>query len=276
MKFIKLLSLLLLTAQITLAQEVNVMSYNIRYDNPNDNENWWGNRKESVLDIIKSNELMAFGVQEAVNAQMEYLDENLPNYSFIGVGRDDAQKGGEFSAIFYRSDLKVIESGTFWLSPTPDLVSKGWDAALPRICTYGLFELENGDRFWIFNTHFDHRGVEARAESAKLIVDKIKELSANDSLPIILTGDFNTTPDKAPYANITSYMNDAAKESNTRPEGPVGTFSGFDTEAKLLERIDYIFSKNADVLNYAHLDMKRDNGLWPSDHLPVLSKIRIN
>lgn len=271
MRFNRLyLSVLLLLPLSLFAQEFTVASYNIRFNNPHDNENWWGHRKEATVDLLKANDLISFGVQEAVLNQMEYLDSNLENYSYVGVGRDDGKTSGEYSAIFYRKDLKLITSGTFWLSPTPDKVSKGWDAALPRVCTYAQFEMEDGNRFWHFNTHFDHVGVEARAESAKLIIDKIKEMTGKRDA-VILTGDFNVTPDTDPYANIVKYMDDDLEKSKGKLIGPIGTFSGFDVNSKLERRIDYIFSRNLEVLSYSHLDDKRDNGLWVSDHLPVVA-----
>lgn len=271
MRFNRLyLSVLLLLPLSLFAQEFNVASYNIRFNNPHDNENWWGHRKEATVDLLKANDLISFGVQEAVLNQMEYLDSNLENYSYVGVGRDDGKTSGEYSAIFYRKDLKLITSGTFWLSPTPDKVSKGWDAALPRVCTYAQFEMEDGNRFWHFNTHFDHVGVEARAESAQLIIDKIKEMTGKRDA-VILTGDFNVTPDTDPYANIVKYMDDDLEKSKSKLIGPIGTFSGFDVNSKLERRIDYIFSRNLEVLSYSHLDDKRDNGLWVSDHLPVVA-----
>ncbi len=275
MRFNRLyLSVLLLLPLSLFAQEFNVASYNIRFNNPHDNENWWGHRKEATVDLLKANDLISFGVQEAVLNQMEYLDSNLENYSYVGVGRDDGKTGGEYSAIFYRKDLKLITSGTFWLSSTPDKVSKGWDAALPRVCTYAQFEMEDGNRFWHFNTHFDHVGVEARAESAQLITDKIKEMTGKRDA-VILTGDFNVTPDTDPYANIVKYMDDDLEKSKGKLIGPIGTFSGFDVNSKLERRIDYIFSRNLEVLSYSHLDDKRDNGLWVSDHLPVVATFRL-
>lgn len=257
-----------------LGQEFNVGSFNIRYNNPHDNENWWGHRKEAVVDLLKANDLITFGVQEAVLNQMEYLDSNLENYSYVGVGRDDGKTKGEFSAIFFRKDLKLITSGTFWLSTSSERVSKGWDAALPRICTYAQFEMEDGSQFWHFNTHFDHVGVKARAESAKLIVNKIKTMTSSSDA-VILTGDFNVTPETDPYANIVKYMDDDMEVSKSKLFGPIGTFSGFDVNSLLEKRIDYIFSRNLEVLSYSHLTDKRENGLWVSDHLPVISNFRL-
>lgn len=273
-RFHLILLLVLMTTFSTLAQEYNVISYNIRFNNPNDKENWWEHRKEAVVQLLEENEPVSFGVQEAVLSQMEYIDEHMPGYSYVGVGRDDGKTDGEFSAIFYKNNLKVLKSGTFWLSTTPDKVSKGWDAALPRVCTYAQFEMEDGSVFWHFNTHFDHVGEKARAESAALIVRKIKEFT-NGKDKVILTGDFNTTPDKAPYANITEYMDDAAQKTSAGIEGPIGTFSGFNLDAPLDRRIDYIFSRNIQALKYLHLDDKTDKGLWVSDHLPVVIRFSL-
>lgn len=270
-KVVLLLSIIMILPLSLASQDFNVMSYNIRLSTEGDKDNWWEHRKEAVVDLIKRNDPISFGVQEALETQMDFIDQSLSDYSYVGVGRDDGKRGGEFSAVFYKKGLKVLESGTFWLSTTPEKVSKGWDAALPRVCSYAKFETEDGKQFWHFNTHFDHVGVEARANSAQLIVDKIKEMTDKKDA-VILTGDFNVTPDTDPYANITKYMDDDAKKSKTKITGPYGTFSGFDVNSKLERRIDYIFSRKLKVLSYSHLDDKRDNGLWVSDHLPVLVK----
>lgn len=267
-KVVLLLSIIMVLPLSLASQDFSVMSYNIRLSTQGDKENWWEHRKEAVVDLIKRNDPVSFGVQEALETQMDFIDESLSDYSYVGVGRDDGKRGGEFSAIFYKKGLRVLESGTFWLSSTPDQVSKGWDAALPRVCSYAKFETEDRKQFWHFNTHFDHVGVEARAESAKLIIAKIKEMTGNKEA-VILTGDFNVTPDTDPYANIVKYMDDDLKKSKTKLTGPYGTFSGFDVNSKLERRIDYIFSRKLKVLSYTHLDDKRDNGLWVSDHLPV-------
>lgn len=267
-KVVLLVSIIMILPLSLASQDFSVMSYNIRLSTQGDKENWWEHRKEAVVDLIKRNDPASFGVQEALETQMDFIDESLLDYSYVGVGRDDGKRGGEFSAIFYKKGLRVLESGTFWLSSTPDQVSKGWDAALPRVCSYAKFETEDRKQFWHFNTHFDHVGVEARAESAKLIIAKIKEMTGNKEA-VILTGDFNVTPDTDPYANIVKYMDDDLKKSKTKLTGPYGTFSGFDVNSKLERRIDYIFSRKLKVLSYTHLDDKRDNGLWVSDHLPV-------
>ena len=218
---------------------------------------------------------MSFGVQEATLTQMKDLEAGLPSYNYVGVGRDDGTTMGEFSAIFYKkSDLRVLQEDTFWLSPTPEKVSVGWDAALPRICTYAEFELTSSKkRFWHFNTHFDHMGETARAESAKLIVSKISDLvSSSDA--VVLSGDFNAEPHEEPILVLNHSFDDPA--DRVKLQRPVGTFSGFQLDAVLDRRIDYIFTKNVEVKTYQHLDTKRSNGRWISDHLPVLLSFDLN
>ena len=208
MKKILIISLLLVSGMIG-AQEISVMSYNIKYANENDGINSWSNRKEFITNQMKFYEPDIFGVQEAVHEQMIHFKENLSGYDFVGVGREDGKQKGEYSAIFYKTgDFKVLEADTFWLSQTPDMVSTGWDAALPRICTYALMkEKKSGKKFWFFNTHFDHIGVAARQESAKLIFDKITEINS-DTLPVILTGDFNLEPDSEAIQFLKTKMKD--------------------------------------------------------------------
>ena len=218
---------------------------------------------------------MSFGVQEATLTQMKDLEAGLSDYDYVGVGRDDGGTKGEFSAIFYMSgEMKVLQEDTFWLSETPEKVSVGWDAALPRICTYAKFELTSSKKqFWHFNTHFDHRGEIARAESAKLIVSKIADLvSSGDAL--VLSGDFNAEPYEKPILVLNHSFEDPA--DRVKLQGPVGTFSGFQLDDPLDRRIDYIFTKNMEVKTYRHLDTKRANGRWISDHLPVLLSFNLN
>ncbi|HNU60249.1 MAG TPA: endonuclease/exonuclease/phosphatase family protein, partial [Aquaticitalea sp.] len=136
------------------------------------------------------------GVQEAMPNQMKDMDSLLVDYGFVGVGRDDGKDLGEYSAIFYhKHKLRIVESATFWLSQTPDKVSMGWDAACNRVCTYALFEDKvSNEQFWVFNTHFDHIGVEARKNSTLLILDKIEQITGGNK-PVFLMGDFNMEPD---------------------------------------------------------------------------------
>lgn len=269
-----MLTLLLLYVSIgqsALSQTHTFMSYNIRYNNPNDGLNRWDERKNEVVDLIKHYEPLVFGIQEGLLEQVQFIKNKSGSYNYSGVGRDDGKEKGEFTAIFYNKEkLTLLNEGTFWLSETPGVVSKDWDAALPRICSYAQFKInDSGKNFWFFNTHFDHIGKVARANSASLIVKKISEISGSTS-PVILTGDFNASPDSEPIANMNSYMHDAYSKSEKGFYGPLGTFSGFDTDAKLENRIDYIFFLNVLPISLTHIDDRRKNGLWVSDHLPVL------
>ena len=206
---------------------------------------------------------------------MQDLLAGLNDYNTVGVGRDDGKTKGEYSAIFFKKDeLRLIEASTFWLSDTPEKVSVGWDAALPRICTYALFEHQESKRqFWHFNTHFDHMGVKARAESAKLIASKIESL-VDAEKAVILSGDFNAEPQQEPILVLKNNYHDPADTISIK--GPTGTFNGFDLEANLDRRIDYIFFKEVKPLEYQHLDNKRSNKRWISDHLPIYFKFKLD
>ena len=179
--------------------EIKVMSYNIRLDVKSDGENQWEKRKDKVAGLMNYYEPDFIGGQEVQHHQLTYLLENLKGYNYIGVGRDDGKEAGEYSCIFYKKDkFNVLQQSTFWLSPTPDTVSKGWDAAIVRVCTYGLFKNKKTKQlFWVFNTHFDHVGKVARLESAKLIIKKMQELNTKN-YPIIFSGDFNSRPEAEP------------------------------------------------------------------------------
>ena len=256
------------------AQSIKVTTYNIRYDNPNDGENRWDNRKEFLTNQMKFNEPDFLGVQEALLHQVSFIDSTLPEFKYIGVGRNEGKLDGEFSAVFYNyTKYNLLKGSTFWLSETPDIPSKGWDAALNRICTYGLFENKSSkEKLWIFNTHFDHRGVEARRESTKLIVEKINELNSNN-YPIVLMGDLNLEPNTEAIKFLSKELVDSKYASNLI-FGPTGTFNGFNFSKPVTKRIDYIFvsKENIDVLKYAVLSDSEDCR-YPSDHLPVFVEI---
>ena len=257
---------------------IKIMSYNIRLDHAGDSNNgdgWAHRRKAHVINLIRHYSPELFGVQEAKKNQMDDLLNALPEYDFIGVGRDDGKDAGEFSAIFYKKErFEVKESSTFWLSETPDKPSKAWDAALPRIVTWGKFkDNESGKEFYFYNTHFDHVGVTARAESAKLIVEKIQ--NRKDTLPVIVSGDFNAIPAAEPYKILSAAFKDAAEVSKNPAYGPKGTFSGFDLkEDQDFRQIDYIFVNGAEVISFETIaDYVNDK--FPSDHLPVMAEIEL-
>ncbi|BBE20599.1 endonuclease/exonuclease/phosphatase family protein [Aquipluma nitroreducens] len=215
-------------------------------------------------------------MQEALISQIEDIKKQLPNMNWVGVGRDDGKKAGEFSPLFYNSKkFKALKSGWFWLSQTPEKPGLGWDAACNRVCTWLLLETDKKDRqFMVFNTHFDHQGVKARTESAKLILRKIKELNSS-KLPVILTGDFNLTPEQEPIAVITKELHDSRTVTKEAPYGPNGTFNGFQFNSPLNERIDYVFVNDlVEVKQYGVLTDSKELR-YPSDHLPVFVNLEL-
>ncbi len=249
---------------------MRVASYNLRLGTANDGENAWPNRKEMVKSLITYHDFDIFGTQEGYDFQLKEICE-LDNYAYTGHGRDDGKSGGEHSAIIYKKDrFKLLDSGDFWLSETPDEPGKGWDAkCCNRICSWGKFkDLKSKKEFYFFNVHFDHEGVVARKESGKLMVQKIKEIAGK--LPSICTGDFNSTPETEQIKALQFILNDSYLISSQKPYGPVGTFNSFKLTAALKDRIDYIFMDNRiKVLKYGVLtDM--NNGRFPSDHFPVV------
>jgi len=263
------------------SSHIRVMTFNIRYDEPQDKENAWPNRKELVASVIRFHHADLVGVQEALASQLKDLDKLLADYSWVGVGRADGKAAGEFSAILYRkSRFKSLESSTFWLSETPQVPSAGWDAALPRIVTWvKLHDLQTGKIFFHFNTHFDHRGVRARNESARLLLDQIRQIARD--LPVVVTGDLNFTESSDGYQLLTRKnsekspaLRDARYLSEHGHHGPTSTFNEF----KALipgRKIDYVFVKgDIRVLQHGVLSDTWD-GRFASDHLPVLAEIII-
>lgn len=249
------------------------MTWNIRYDNKEDGINQWENRKERLASEIKSLNPDLFGIQEGLINQVSFLKNTLNQYNYYGIGRDDGQEKGEYSAIFFRaSTYHLKDSGTFWLSETPDLPSKGWDAALPRIVTWVKLEMKaTGRVFYVFNTHFDHEGEQARVESARLCLRKIDEITPR--APFLLMGDFNFEDSNEAYDVLTkngSILVDTRFASRKKPAGPKGTFSGFEPGYFPGKRIDYIFvHANVKVKEYSVI-AKEVEGRYASDHLPVI------
>lgn len=275
----KLILFIMVVMPISLfAQQINVMSFNIRYNTPNDGINAWPNRIEMVNGLFNFYEPGIFGLQEALYGQIQDIQKGLPDYKWFGVGRDDGDKAGEFIPIFYNTKKFIlIESGHFWLSENCEKPGLGWDAACNRITTWGKFQSKvTGKQFFVFNTHFDHMGVEARKNSAKLIHDKVNEFTANSGMPVILTGDFNLTPETEPIAMIKKYLSDSREISEEAPYGPIGTYNGFKPGSEGQNRIDYIFvNDKVKVLKYAVISDTNENRS-PSDHLPVFVKLQLN
>ncbi|MEQ8421042.1 MAG: endonuclease/exonuclease/phosphatase family protein [Arenibacter algicola] len=266
---------LFIIPKTSFSQTTNLISFNIRYDNTSDTINNWNKRKASLASLIQHYDADIVGIQEGLHHQVDYLNNALNGYSYVGVGRDDGQQKGEYSAIFYNSDkFKVLKTNTFWLSETPEKVSVGWDASMERICTYALFEnVTSKKQFYVFNTHFDHRGMQARVNSAELIYKKIKEINTSN-LPVILMGDLNLTPDTEPIQFLKKHLTDAMGISKKPFYGPIGTFNGFDQDRIMENRIDYIFVNNIEVLSYTHIDDRMANNMHISDHLPVLITLK--
>jgi endonuclease/exonuclease/phosphatase family metal-dependent hydrolase len=257
----------------TQAQEILLLSYNIRYDNPADGINNWDNRKEALCNQVKALDVDFIGVQEALWSQMVYLNNKLDDYKFIGVGRDDGEKAGEFSAIFYNpAEFEHIQSNTIWLSDNPKIMKAAWDAVLPRICTYGLFRNKlTRDSIWVFNTHFDHVGKMARKNSATQLVNLIENLDSETNSPIFLMGDFNATPSEEPIRILVGNLKDAYSELDQTKIKDIGTFNGFGTSEEN-RRIDYIFCKDCNFEFYEIIAAKKEDGLYFSDHFPILAK----
>lgn len=257
---------------------LRVMTFNIRYNNPSDGQNAWPNRREQVATVIQDSDAAIVGIQEALHGQVADLAALLPEYAWFGVGRDDGKEAGEYAPVFYRRDrLELLEGETFWLSETPNTPgSKSWDAAITRIITACKFQDKvSGDTFLLWNTHFDHRGEQARLESAKLIVSMLGAVAASQQ--VVVTGDFNFVPQAEPHGVLTAGgLVDARDHSTTEPVGPMGTFSGFVVRPEApARRIDYIFVDRAvAVERYAVIDAQA-NGYYVSDHLPVFVAIRL-
>ncbi|MGC4130414.1 MAG: endonuclease/exonuclease/phosphatase family protein [Bergeyella sp.] len=268
--------LALLGSWMLSAQSISVMTYNIRLSLDSDKENSWNSRKEDALALMNYYHPDIMGVQEAVPEQMKDIKTGIKNYDFVGVGRDDGKDKGEYSAVFYdENKLEVVQSGTFWLSPTPEIPSKGWDAAYPRICTYALFKMKKGGKkFWAFNVHFDHVGNEARVHSSQMILEKIKTFNTQN-YPVVLTGDFNLTENTEPVKIISQSLDDSFYHSEKPHYGPKGTFQTFDITKIPQERIDYIFVKGFRVKSIRTINDRRENLLYPSDHFPVLADLQL-
>lgn len=264
--------LFFLLSFFTNAQSLKLMTYNIRLDTDADGDNSWTNRKDFFNSQIQFYEPDIFGVQEAKPNQVTDIASSLLSYNFVGIGREGIDKG-ESSNIFYKKDrFVVLDQNTFWLSETPNEISKGWDAAYNRVCTYILLKDKIAKKtFWVFNTHLDHIGEVAKTKGIELILSKIKTLNSNN-YPVFFMGDFNSEPTSERIINLKNQMLDAKDCSIQKPFGPTGTFNAFKHNEPVNILIDYIFiSKNnaIKVNKYAVLS-DSINLKYPSDHLPVL------
>ena len=261
---------------------MNVATFNIRLQTSGDSaDRAWDNRKTHVAKLINDYNFDIFGVQEIGSSQQKAdLGELIPGYTYFGRGRDD-QKGteGEQLGIFYKTDRFTIRDyGFFFLSETPDMMSRGWDAALRRVCVWTkLIDKQTYKPFYVFCTHFDHVGVKAREESARLLVEKVKEIA--EDAPVLCVGDLNTSPESSGmYKTITGYLDDSHEVPGARVKGSVGTFNGYDVSRSTFPssvRIDYILSRKVKVFNYAVLNDRYSSKTYPSDHFPVMIKCQL-
>lgn len=252
-----------------------VASYNIRYNNPNDGENAWPKRKEQVKALIRYHEFDIFGTQEGLIEQLEDLS-SMTEYAYVGVGRDDGNQQGEHSAIFYRkAKFELIDKGDFWLSETPAEPSYGWGAKHRRICSWAEFkDKASGKKIFVFNAHFDHQAKEAQRQSGTLVVEKMKAIAGGET--VIFMGDLNSTPETEQIRTINGFLQDTREKSEMEPYGPVGTFNSFNFLAPMDNRIDYIFvSDDVEVASYGVLTDSYDQK-YPSDHQPVVAKVKID
>jgi endonuclease/exonuclease/phosphatase family metal-dependent hydrolase len=252
------------------------MSYNIRYDITTSNASPWTERHTAIAGQIKRFDADIIGMQEVLDHQREQLLTDLPGFVSIGVGRDDGQKAGEYAPIFYKEErYGLMNSGTFWLSPTPDVPSKGWDAALNRICTYAqFFDLESKESFWVFNTHFDHVGEVARMKSSELILQKIQEVTNGKRQAVIFCGDLNLNDDHPTITFLQSQMKDALLVSQQVKSNMNSTFNNFVLENEASKRIDYIFTnKKLAVLTFETI-VERFGVSYPSDHFPIFVSLK--
>lgn len=265
------------------AQHLTVSTFNLRYSIE---ENYvrdsirgedWERRGPVAAALIRFHEFDIFGTQECLLHQLQDLSEWLPQHQYVGVGRDDGKQGGEHTAIFYKADrFKILKKGDFWLSETPETPSMGWDATCcHRLCTWVYFEdLQSGERFYLFNTHFDHQGVEARKESSKLILSKINEIAGDN--PVILMGDFNGDHQSEWYQTLSE--SEILSDTYNQVEEPYannGSFNGFGKRNFGKRVIDHIFTS-------AHFSAEKwgiltdsYHGKFPSDHYPVIVKLKI-
>ena len=251
--------------------EIKVMSYNIRLSSGTikaDSIYHWEHRKQASLNLMHEENPTVFGLQEACPDQMDYMVENLPEYGYIGVGRDDGKRKGEFMSIFYKKEeVEFIDGGTFWLSETPDQVSKGWDAACFRTCTWALLKKKDtGKKFVYMNTHLDHMGKVAREESIKLIVERAEKLTGG-KLPVFITADFISPTSNAIFKPMQEAMLDA------RVEAPVtddrGTLNCWGTTPPGVV-IDHVFYRGAEAQKFEVLRDKDYGAPYVSDHYPVM------
>jgi endonuclease/exonuclease/phosphatase family metal-dependent hydrolase len=262
---------------------LRVMSFNIRYDNPGDGDDRWERRREFLIDTVRAYNPDLMGMQEVLATQGDFIQEKLPEYGFVGAGRDDGKRKGEFSPILFRKDrFEPLAHGQWWLSATPEKVgSKGWDAALPRVVTWArLKDRTLGVTLLMFNTHWDHQGVRARVESGRLMRRLIDENRGDPNLPVVVTGDFNSTEETEQYRTLTAgdgtgvKLTDAFREVHPQRTPDEASFHAFKGTRDGL-RIDWILHSPQWVATGADIVRTQKQGHYPSDHYPVTAELQL-
>ncbi|MBR2162799.1 MAG: endonuclease/exonuclease/phosphatase family protein [Bacteroidales bacterium] len=265
-----LLAAFLMLPQFCFAQDLKVMSFNVRMSSANDGTNSWALRYPAVGDMFKDQKPDIMGVQEALYEQIYFFDNNFKDYKYVGVGREDGKKEGEFMAIFWnKKTVSLLDWGTYWLSETPDKPSMGWDAACFRTATWALMkDKKTGKKFYFVNTHLDHVGKEARRNGLKLVMDKIAAMN-KDGLPLVLTGDFNVTPDDPALVDVDANMKSARKVAEKTDN--TGTFNNW---GKASSVIDYIyFTGFSSCPEYHTVTEKYAERKFVSDHYPITAEL---
>jgi len=266
-----LLTLLALMPVLTFAENpssITVMSYNIRYGNAKDGTNSWPYRYHTSAMMIEDQKPDVIGLQEALNYQVKYLDEFVDNYKYVGVGRNDGKKEGEYSAIFYnKKTVSMLKWGYFWLSETPEKPSKGWDADCKRTATWAIFkDKKSGNKFIFVNTHLDHIGVLARKNGLALILERIQKIN-KDNLPIVLGGDFNVDPGDPCLAELESKMKCARTSAISTDDSVTYNGWGRKDETRTIDNLYYAGFENCTV--YEVVKKPYDGRKFISDHYPI-------
>lgn len=268
-----LLVLMLIGTSLQAGSPVKVLTWNIRYDNPDDGPNAWNNRKEEVVGLIRNTGADILCLQEVLHHQYLYL-QYLLNYGCYGVGRDDGREAGEYAPVFYNKQrFTLIRQGRFWLAEDTSKPAKGWDAACIRIATWvKLLDISSGDTLLVINTHFDHVGAKARKKSAKLLGDFV--LRNAGSNPLIIAGDFNCELDTPPLLLLKKYtQTQIAQPLSPDPSLPAFTYCGFDGDGTAGDIIDHIFYRNFSGMLSYRIITDRKGKHYPSDHFPVLTEL---
>lgn len=283
---VHLLAVACAVATVAVAQEreprpLSVMSFNIRYATDRDAENRWTARRGMVFGLLRKESPDIIGVQEALGGQLSDIVRAVSGYSIVGVGRDDGKAAGEYSAILFKSArFRVAQSGTFWLSATPEVVaSRTWGNRIPRICSWTRLIGDQGQAFWVYNVHLDHESQESREQSVQLLLQRIRSRSPADE-PVIVTGDFNVGEGNAALEPLLGKSNGAAPFIDTfrklHPnETEVGTYTAFEFGRTKGAKIDYVLVQPGTEVMRAGILRYSRNRRYPSDHFPVVATVRL-